>query len=72
MSEMLCKRCQNTGDHRYWEGRWRDEKAINADLLEALRGIEERANSGEWANYAQRAHDAIAKATETPTNGERP
>jgi hypothetical protein len=33
---MACKRCNDTGDQRYWEGRWRDEKAENERLRAAL------------------------------------
>jgi hypothetical protein len=33
---MACKLCNDTGDQRYWEGRWRDEKAENERLLAAL------------------------------------
>ena len=29
---MTCPRCNDTGDNRYWEGRWRDEKIENERL----------------------------------------
>jgi hypothetical protein len=29
---MACPLCNDTGDQRYWEGRWRDEKAENERL----------------------------------------
>lgn len=31
-----CTRCNDTGEQRYWEGRWRDEKADNDRLRAAL------------------------------------
>lgn len=33
---MVCKLCNDTGEQRYWEGRWRDEKAENERLRAAL------------------------------------
>jgi hypothetical protein len=32
---MSCPLCNDTGDQRYWEGRWRDERVEN-DRLRAL------------------------------------
>lgn len=34
--EPKCKLCNDTGEQRYWEGRWRDEKAENERLRAAL------------------------------------
>ena len=34
---MTCKLCNDTGEQRYWEGRWRDEKAENERLMAVLR-----------------------------------
>lgn len=31
-----CKLCNDTGEQRYWEARWRDEKAENDRLRAAL------------------------------------
>jgi hypothetical protein len=31
-----CPRCNDTGEQRYWEGRWRDEKAENERLQKLL------------------------------------
>jgi hypothetical protein len=31
-----CPRCHDTGEQRYWEGRWRDEKAENERLQKKL------------------------------------
>ena len=36
---MTCPLCNDTGNQRYWEGRWRDEKAENERLRAALRQI---------------------------------
>ena len=36
---MRCPLCNDTGDQRYWEARWRDEKAENERLLAALTEI---------------------------------
>jgi hypothetical protein len=32
MREPTCKLCNDTGEQRYWEGRWRDERAENERL----------------------------------------
>lgn len=34
-----CNLCNDTGEQRYWEGRWRDEKAENERLRAALDDI---------------------------------
>jgi len=36
---MSCPLCNDTGEQRYWEGRWRDEKSLNAKLLACLQGL---------------------------------
>lgn len=36
---MVCKLCNDTGDQRYWEGRWRDDQKVIAALREALRYV---------------------------------
>lgn len=33
---MTCPLCNDTGEQRYWEGRWRDEKAQNERLRTTL------------------------------------
>ena len=33
---MTCPLCRDTGEQRYWEGRWRDERALNAELVGVL------------------------------------
>ena len=33
---MVCPLCNDTGDQRYWEGRWRDTDAENAKLRSML------------------------------------
>ncbi len=39
-----CPLCNDTGNQRYWEGRWRDEKAINEALLEGAERVRARRN----------------------------
>jgi hypothetical protein len=34
---MNCPLCNDTGDQRYWEGRWRDERADNERLETIIR-----------------------------------
>ena len=36
---MPCPLCNDTGDQRYWEGRWRDEKARGERLRLELEKI---------------------------------
>jgi hypothetical protein len=64
---MTCKLCNDTGEQRYWEGRWRLEKAINDDLLEALLLLKETIGvctvDQEMLAWGK-ATDAIAKATQ--------
>lgn len=43
-----CKLCNDTGEQRYWEGRWRDEKAENELLRAALEKIIQQ-ERGQWA-----------------------
>ncbi len=35
-NEMTCPLCVDTGEQRYWEKRWRDERALNVELVVAL------------------------------------
>lgn len=41
---MTCKLCNDTGEQRYWEGRWRDEKAENERLRAALKPFSDLAH----------------------------
>ena len=43
---MACPLCNDTGDQRYWEGRWRDADAENAKLRVALKTITETMTPG--------------------------
>jgi hypothetical protein len=53
---MSCKLCNDTGEQRYWEARWRDEKAEIERLRAALRDLVDR-----WAT--ERGYDgAIQRA----------
>lgn len=44
---MTCKLCNDTGDQRYWEGRWRDERAENERLRVALKAQQEADDANE-------------------------
>ncbi len=59
-NEMVCPLCVDTGNQRYWEGRWRDERALNEELIEIM---EEAIAYGDWPLWAEKARAAIAKAT---------
>lgn len=43
---MSCPLCNDTGNQRYWEGRWRDEKAENERLRDHLLSC--RCPGGGW------------------------
>lgn len=73
---MTCPLCNDTGEQRYWEGRWRDVdavcaastttiaelRAINADLLEALREIADHSPyMSDWPHTTE-AMQRIARA----------
>jgi len=44
LPKVNCPRCNDTGEQRYWEGRWRDEKAENEKLLARLKQIADLAD----------------------------
>lgn len=56
-----CKLCNDTGEQRYWEARWRDEKAENERLREALLQIKLKGLTTGYGKTAlsRIAHDAI-------------
>ncbi len=47
-NEMCCPLCVDTGQQRYWEGRWRDERALNVELVVALQDIHEISTEWGW------------------------
>jgi rubrerythrin len=41
---MTCPLCNDTGEQRYWEGRWRDEKAENEKLRAEIERLQKQQN----------------------------
>ncbi len=50
---MTCKFCNDTGEQRYWEGRWRDEKAENERLRAALKDCADELEGYVEHHYAK-------------------
>lgn len=59
---MTCPLCNDTGDQRYWEGRWRDEKADNERLRTALKELVKWVRPSGYA--PRRYEDAMKLANE--------
>lgn len=53
--------CNDTGEQRYWDGRWRDEKAENEKLRAALRSAREDINDYGLDNFLVTTHETLAK-----------
>ena len=59
---MACPLCNDTGDQRYWEGRWRDADTENAKLRAALKEIaDHKSIMSDWP-HTTGAMQRIARA----------
>lgn len=52
------------GDHRYWEGRYRDEAAENEKLREIVERAQSIVSTSTYPNWHDTARTALARAGE--------